>query len=59
MTCFVKTSFMYDLLIGTKLIYLQAANIYSVKIGNRNTRNVIDVVLVFLLLTLNMFHTFF
>ena len=25
MTCFVKTSFMYDLLIGTKLIYLQAA----------------------------------
>ena len=50
---------MYDLLIGTKLIYLQAANIYSVKIGNRNTRNVIDVVLVFLLLTWNMFHTFF
>ena len=28
------------------------------KVNNKNTRNVIDVVLVFLLLTLNIFHTF-
>ena len=46
------------------------ANIYLLKVSNRNTRkrceicskltnkNVIDVVLVFLLLTLNIFHNF-
>ena len=29
------------------------------KVNNKNTRTTLDVILVFLLLTLNIFHTFF
>ena len=45
---------------GDKDVISNSAKVYLFKVNNRNTRhNVTDVVLVFLLLTLNIIHTYF
>ena len=67
------TTFLFITLIPLPMysVVSEMTNIYLLKVNNRNTRtsmqnmfsanhkNVIDVVLVFLLLTLNIFRTFF
>ena len=67
------TTFLFITLIPLPMysVVSEMTNIYLLKVSNRNTRtsmqnmfsanhkNVIDVVLVFLLLTLNIFRTFF
>ena len=67
------TTFLFITLIPLLMysVVSEMTNIYLLKVNNRNTRtsmqnmfsanhkNVIDVVLVFLLLTLNIFRTFF
>ena len=56
---------MFNVILQHKFINHFLANSYLFKVNYRNTRksceicDVSDVVLVFLLLTLNIFHTFF